>query len=84
MGGNKKKGAHTGLTILTVIITVLIIIPFAWMILLSFKTNTEIMNSPLSLPDKLNLDNFKMAFRTLPLGTMYKNTIIIVVFTQLI
>ncbi len=84
MAGNKKKGAHTGFTILTVIITVLIIIPFAWMILLSFKTNTEIMNSPLSLPDKLNLDNFKMAFWTLPLGTMYKNTIIIVVFTQLI
>ena len=29
------------------------------------------MNSPLSLPDKLNLDNFKMAFRILPLGTVY-------------
>ena len=54
-----------------VLIMVMIIIPFAWMILLSFKTNTEIMNSPLSLPDKLNLDNFKMAFRILPLGTVY-------------
>lgn len=85
MNKKKQKKVSSGLLgVLTAAITVLLIIPFAWMVLLSFKTNTEIMNTPLSLPETWNLDNFKNALNILPLGSMYKNTIIIVVFTQIL
>lgn len=80
----KKTIVSFSLSILTVLITIVLMIPFAWLILLSFKTNTDIMNNPLSLPAFLNFDNYKSAFEILPLSSMYKNTIIIVFFTELL
>ena len=53
---NKKK--KTAMYIAMILITVLVMFPFLWMIILSFKTNAEIMSSPLSLPETLNFDNY--------------------------
>lgn len=69
---------------ITVLITAVLMIPFLWLVVLAFKTNTQIMNEPFALPESLNWDNFKNALAILPLGSMYKNTIIIVVFTQIL
>lgn len=60
-----------------VIVTLLVVFPFAWMIMLSFKDNTEIMLTPLSLPTSLNFDNYSHAFNTLNYGQLYGNTFII-------
>jgi len=49
------------------------------MILLSFKTNNEIINSPLSIPELLNPENYKKALNTLDLLQMYGNTLFLVV-----
>ena len=57
-----------------ILITVLVMFPFLWMIILSFKTNAEIMSSPLSLPETLNFDNYKNAFATLDFLQLYANT----------
>lgn len=56
------------------LITIVIVFPFVWMILLSFKTNSEIMSDPLSLPKSLNLDNFKHALEVLDYPRLYGNT----------
>lgn len=56
------------------LITIVIVFPFVWMILLSFKTNSEIMSAPLSLPKSLNLDNFKHALEVLDYPRLYGNT----------
>lgn len=56
------------------IITVLVILPFLWMILLSFKNDTEIMTMPFSFPQALNFENYTRALKTLDLGTMFSNT----------
>lgn len=45
---NKKK--KTGMYILMALITVLVVFPFIWMLVLSFKSNSEILSTPLSLP----------------------------------
>lgn len=69
---NKKK--KTAMYIAMILITVLVMFPFLWMIILSFKTNAEIMSSPLSFPETLNFDNYKNAFATLDFLQLYANT----------
>lgn len=58
-------------------ITFLVMIPFLWMIVLSFQDNNTILTNPFSLPDSLSLDNYRRAFETLDMGLLYKNTFII-------
>lgn len=56
--------------------------PFLWMILMSFKTSTEILEKPLSFPAVWNLNNYKDAFHTINYLRLYSNTIIIAVGSQ--
>ncbi len=39
-------------------ITLLIVIPFIWMLIMSFRTTGEILNDPYGLPARLNFDNY--------------------------
>ena len=47
-----------------IIITAIVVFPFLWMVLLSFKSSSEIMSNPLAMPKAFNLDNFKHALET--------------------
>ncbi|WP_315078147.1 carbohydrate ABC transporter permease [uncultured Clostridium sp.] len=69
---------------LLIIVTLLVIIPFLWMLLLSFKSNAEIFGSALSIPKSLNFDNYKRALETLNFVQLYKNTFFIVFVTMTI
>lgn len=56
----------------------LMALPFIWMILSSFKTETELMMIPPSLfPEKLNLQNYIEIFLNIPFLLFYRNTLII-------
>ncbi len=60
---------------------VIMIFPFVWMILTSFKTVPESMQIPPDiLPKQINLNNFKEAVASLPFGNLYLNTILMVFF----
>lgn len=60
---------------------VIMIFPFVWMILTSFKTVPESMQIPPDiLPKQVNPDNFKEAIASLPFGNLYLNTILMVFF----
>lgn len=60
---------------------VIMVFPFVWMILTSFKTVPESMQIPPDiLPKQVNLDNFKEAIASLPFGNLYLNTILMVFF----
>ena len=80
--GKRRLGVL--LNIAAYIVTFLIIAPFLWIILMSFKTDSQILTEPFSLPETWNLDNYKRALEVLPLFTMYKNTIIIAVLSELL
>lgn len=69
---SKKK--KTAMYIAMALITGLVVFPFLWMILLSFKTSSEIMSDPLALPAAFTLDNFKRALETLDFPRLYANT----------
>ena len=72
-------------TILTYVFLILgaviMIFPFVWMILTSFKTQTESMQiPPVIFPSQWNLDNFVDAVASLPFVNMYVNTALMILF----
>ena len=64
--------------LLTAILLFLALIPILWSVLLSFKTNNEIVNAPLSLPESLSFANYQRALDTINFPQMYANTLILV------
>ena len=79
---NKRK--KTTMYILMAIITVLVVFPFVWMLVLSFKTNSEILSTPLSVPKALNLENYKHALETLNFPKLYGNTLFVCIISLII
>ena len=68
------KKRKTVMYIVMALITVIVVFPLLWMVLLSFKTSSEIMSNPLAWPTAFNLDNFKNALNTLEFPRLYANT----------
>lgn len=61
------------------LLLVILLMPILWAGLLSFKTNNEIVNSPLSLPQLWSFDNYQRAVHTIDFGRMYFNTLFLVI-----
>ncbi|WP_258881299.1 carbohydrate ABC transporter permease [Paenibacillus sp. sptzw28] len=78
------SGGKTGTSLLAYGITLIVVLPFIWMVLLSFKSNSDILNNPFSLPATISFDNYRRALQTLDLALLYKNTFIIAFVTIVI
>ena len=64
--------------------SVVMIFPFVWMLLTSFKTQAESMAVPPQLlPSQWNLDNYVTALASLPFANLYVNTALLIVFRVL-
>lgn len=59
------------------VIIVITLGPLVWVFLSAFKTNQEIIRTPLGLPSNWSLDGFKAALDLAPIPTFYKNSIIV-------
>lgn len=75
-------------TILTYVVLILgsiiMIFPFVWMLLTSFKTQAESMAIPPQiLPSQWNFDNFFTALASLPFVDLYINTALLILFRVL-
>ena len=57
---------------------IMFLLPFAWMIVTSFKTDQEIFLSPWQLPARLQLDNFVRAWSDASIGRYMLNSVIVV------
>ncbi len=68
--------------IVAILVPTIMVFPLVWMVVLSFKTNIEMVNQPLSLPTSLNFSNYKRALDTLNLARMYFNTFIVAVISE--
>ena len=80
----KKSKVYYVLLFIVILITLLMIFPFVWTIVMSFKTDNDIINAPLAVPKVWNFDNYVRALKTLNIFAMYKNTFIVVVTTQIV
>ena len=64
-----------------VIGSIIMVFPFVWMILTSFKTQAESMKiPPVIFPAQWLMSNFSDAMNSLPFVNMYVNTILMIVF----
>lgn len=66
--------SHTLLAIWSVVV----IVPFLWVVLSSFKTSKEILASPFSLPKHWQFVNYSHAWTKSGIGSYFFNTVIVV------
>lgn len=58
---------------------VLVILPMVWLVMTSFKTDTEILTSPWTLPAIPQVDNFERAWNAAKIGRYMLNSVIVVI-----
>ncbi len=74
-----QKLRTAGTYLFFIIGSIIMIFPFIWMLLTSFKTVAESMQIPPDFfPAQWIIDNFKDAMASLPFGALYKNTILLI------
>ena len=64
--------------VLLILWSVIVIVPFLWVLLSSFKTTREILNSPFSLPAKWQFANYAHAWTDAGIGRFFFNTVVVV------
>lgn len=75
----KKENNKNIVHLILITGSILMVIPFIWMLLTSFKTLTESMQMPPTIwPKSFNLKNYKNAVSLLPFFTFYANTIFVI------
>lgn len=68
-----------------IIMTCVYIVPLYFMVITAFKTNRELIFTPLALPNSfLYVKNFADAWRAVDLGTAYKNTFFLATVTVIL
>lgn len=75
-GGDRAVEATSH--VLLSIWSVLVIVPFLWVVLSSFKTTKEILASPFSLPAHWQFDNYAHAWTDAGIRQFFLNTVIVV------
>ena len=74
-----KRRRTIGIYVFFAIGSIIMIFPFVWMFLTSFKTVAESMQIPPDiLPKSWSLDAFKDALNSLPFAALYKNTLLLI------
>ena len=73
-----------GTRILLIIIAIIMLFPLIWNIYSAFKTNTEFLSNPFSLPSGLEWDNFARAIQKSDLGANIGNSLFVVLETLVI
>jgi raffinose/stachyose/melibiose transport system permease protein len=82
----KKKfsaASRLGILILAIAICVIMIMPFIWGLLLSFKDNNSIYNDPLGLPTKWDLSLYLDTFQKSHMPNLFMNSIVVASITTL-
>ncbi len=88
LGGPEIAGTRPGFgsltfstlsQILLIFWAILVIFPFAWMIVNSLKTDPVILSSPWTFPAALQWDNFTRAWTEARIGRFFVNTLIVLV-----
>lgn len=76
----KRRINSTLLHVLLIIGGIVMVFPFVWMLLTSFKTLPQLLTDPLAfLPDPWTFDNYTEAWNAVPFGQAYLNSIYIAV-----
>ena len=72
------RAVETASHVLLAVWSVIVIVPFLWVVLSSFKTTKEILASPFSLPAHWQFDNYAHAWTDAGIRQFFLNTVIVV------
>jgi len=59
--------------------SVVVVVPFLWALLSSFKETKQILSDPFSLPDRFHWENYANAWTGSGIGRYFLNTVIVVI-----
>ena len=76
--GTSERALTIVTQVLLMIWAVMVIFPFLWMVMTSFKTNTEILFSPWELPSSLQWENYSNAWNEARIGRYVFNSVIVI------
>ena len=81
-GHEERTGGDTAVEVtshaLLVLWSIIVIVPFLWVVLSSFKTTKEILASPFTLPAHWGLDNYVHAWTDAGIRQFFLNTVLVV------
>lgn len=80
----KRQVANWILRILLLLATLIFLYPFVWNLLSSFKTNTEYLTDPYSLPTGLNFENYINAIKKANMASYFLNSIYVVILATIL
>ncbi|WP_141692488.1 carbohydrate ABC transporter permease [Paenibacillus pectinilyticus] len=72
------------LIIVGIIASLIMILPFFWGVLLSFKNNSEIFSNPLVLPSKFDFSLYADTFNKAHIGRLFMNSLMLSIVTSVI
>lgn len=72
------------LRIILIAFSIVVLYPLVWNLLASFKTNTEFLTSPWSLPSGIHIQNYINAFTKSKMADYFMNSIFVVVISTCI
>ncbi|MCR5053592.1 MAG: carbohydrate ABC transporter permease, partial [Lachnospiraceae bacterium] len=72
------------LRVIMIILAAVSLYPVIWNIVNSFKTNTEYLTDPYSLPSHLELKNYALAWEKANIATYFGNSVLVTVLSVLI
>ncbi|QGQ94276.1 carbohydrate ABC transporter permease [Paenibacillus psychroresistens] len=78
------KKNHIPLIIIGIIVSLIMILPFLWGVVFSFKNNNEIFNSPLGWPEKFDFSLYLDTFKKAHIATLFMNSLILAIVTSVI
>lgn len=82
MGKDMSRSAKALSYLFLIILSFVMILPFFWTVVTSFKQQTEILTwPPQFLPSKLYLGNYQYVIEKIKIGTMFVNSLYIAVLT---
>ncbi len=80
----KRNTTNWILRIILIAFTVVFVYPFFWNLICSFKTNTEYLTDPYSLPSGLQIENYVNAFKKANMGSYFLNSVFVVILAVVI
>ena len=81
---NKMKAKKNLMFFVTLLVLILFMVPFFILVINTFKTTQEFIQTPFALPKSLNFENFFVAVRRMNFWTALKNTAVVTVAAVLV
>lgn len=80
----RKKKKNLLIFMFLIIVAILMLLPFVWLILSSFRENMDLLSNPFGIPKNLSINNYIDVFRRQPMLRYLANTCVVAAIAVLL